>query len=305
MLGPNGSGKSTLIRTACNIDRPTSGRILIDGEDIASMDIEELAKIISYVPQAGQYAEYDTVLDTVLVGRSPHMGWEPTENDLDIVQRSMEYMGVLDLADQYINELSGGQRQRVFIARSIAQEPQLFVFDEPTNSLDLKFFFSDETSENMVLSPSMQKKERNLCRNLLRLYLGKLLSTNGILLWYSHLPKKTVIYGLSVINGMIQDVSTLRLQEFLAYLAVGSEPEYGLTGMDFNSGKLTSIHKVYTEEELAEWERAEREASDGDGSMIPGLRKEDAKEVCNREKTENENDTGRKWGRIIQFPKEG
>lgn len=141
LLGPNGSGKSTLIRTACNIDRPASGRILIDGTDIASMDIEELAKIISYVPQAGQYAEYDTVLDTVLVGRSPHMGWEPTENDLDIVQRSMEYMGVLDLADQYINELSGGQRQRVFIARSIAQEPQLFVFDEPTNSLDLKYQF--------------------------------------------------------------------------------------------------------------------------------------------------------------------
>lgn len=141
LLGPNGSGKSTLIRTACNIDRPTSGRILIDGEDIASIDLEELAKIISYVPQSGQYAEYDTVLDTVLVGRSPHMGWEPTDKDLEIVQDAMEYMGVLDLADQYINELSGGQRQRVFISRSIAQEPKMFVFDEPTSSLDLKYQF--------------------------------------------------------------------------------------------------------------------------------------------------------------------
>ena len=141
LLGPNGSGKSTLIRTVCNIDRPTSGRILIDGKDIASMDIEELAKIISYVPQSGQYAEYDTVLDTVLVGRSPHMGWEPTERDLEAVQNAMEYMGILDLADQYINELSGGQRQRVFISRSIAQEPKMFVFDEPTSSLDLKYQF--------------------------------------------------------------------------------------------------------------------------------------------------------------------
>ena len=141
LLGPNGSGKSTLIRTVCNIDRPTSGRILIDGKDIASMDIEELAKIISYVPQSGQYAEYDTVLDTVLVGRSPHMGWEPTERDLEAVQNAMEYMGTLDLADQYINELSGGQRQRVFISRSIAQEPKMFVFDEPTSSLDLKYQF--------------------------------------------------------------------------------------------------------------------------------------------------------------------
>ena len=141
LLGPNGSGKSTLIRTVCNIDRPTSGRILIDGKDIASMDIEELAKIISYVPQSGQYAEYDTVLDTVLVGRSPHMGWEPTERDLEVVQNAMEYMGILDLADQYINELSGGQRQRVFISRSIAQEPKMFVFDEPTSSLDLKYQF--------------------------------------------------------------------------------------------------------------------------------------------------------------------
>ena len=141
LLGPNGSGKSTLIRTACNIDRPTSGRILIDGEDMASMDLEEIAKIISYVPQSGQYAEYDTVLDTVLVGRSPYMGWEPTDNDLEIVQKAMEYMGILDLADQYINELSGGQRQRVFIARSIAQDPKLFVFDEPTSSLDLRYQF--------------------------------------------------------------------------------------------------------------------------------------------------------------------
>ena len=57
LLGPNGSGKSTLIRTACNIDRPTSGHIITDGEDMASKDLEELAKIISYVPQSGQYAE--------------------------------------------------------------------------------------------------------------------------------------------------------------------------------------------------------------------------------------------------------
>lgn len=141
LLGPNGSGKSTLIRTACNIDRPTSGHILIDGEDMASKDLEELAKIISYVPQSGQYAEYDTVLDTVLVGRSPYMGWEPSEKDLEIVQTAMEYMGVLDLANQFINELSGGQRQRVFISRSIAQSPELFVFDEPTSSLDLKYQF--------------------------------------------------------------------------------------------------------------------------------------------------------------------
>lgn len=141
LLGPNGSGKSTLIRAACNITEPTSGRILIDGEDMSSKSLEDLAKIISYVPQSGQYTEYETVLDTVLIGRSPYMGWEPTDKDLEIVQKSMEYMGILDLANLYINELSGGQQQRVFISRSIAQDPQLFVFDEPTSSLDLRYQF--------------------------------------------------------------------------------------------------------------------------------------------------------------------
>jgi iron complex transport system ATP-binding protein len=139
LLGPNGSGKSTLIRTVCNLMPPKEGRIAIDDRDIADLEPLERAKLIGYVPQSVQHAPFTTVLDTVLVGRRPYVQWAYSKEDLEIASRALETMSIMDLRDRYINELSGGQRQRVFIARTLAQSPRFYMFDEPTSSLDLRF----------------------------------------------------------------------------------------------------------------------------------------------------------------------
>lgn len=138
LLGPNGSGKSTLIKTIADILPINSGQILVDGDDITNIPKSDRAKMLGYVPQYFHYTSFTTVLDTVLVGRRPYMSWSVTESDLLAVDKAMSTMHIEDLSGRFVNELSGGQRQRVFIARALAQDPDFYLFDEPTSSLDLR-----------------------------------------------------------------------------------------------------------------------------------------------------------------------
>ena len=138
LLGPNGSGKSTLIKTICNIMEPRSGQILIDETPIEDIDITDLAKIVSYVPQSTAVATYTTVMDTVLLGRKPYVTWSYRQKDIDYALDAMKAMRIIGYSSRDVSDLSGGQRQRVFLARSLAQCPSFFIFDEPTSALDLK-----------------------------------------------------------------------------------------------------------------------------------------------------------------------
>ena len=138
LLGPNGSGKSTLIRTLCGIMDPISGMVSIDGVSISDIDMTDLSKLISYVPQSASAGVFTTVMDTVLLGRRPYVTWSYREKDIDIAIESMERMRVGGYSERNVSDLSGGQRQRVFLARSLAQCPSFFIFDEPTSALDLK-----------------------------------------------------------------------------------------------------------------------------------------------------------------------
>ena len=138
LLGPNGSGKSTLIKTICNIMEPRSGQILIDETPIEDIDITDLAKIVSYVPQSTAAATYTTVMDTVLLGRKPYVTWSYRQKDIDYTLDAMKAMRIIGYSSRDVSDLSGGQRQRVFLARSLAQCPSFFIFDEPTSALDLK-----------------------------------------------------------------------------------------------------------------------------------------------------------------------
>ena len=138
IVGPNGSGKSTLLRCLAQIIKPRTGRIILDGKEAGSINSRELAKKMGYVPQEMGEVFSFTVLEAVLMGRRPHLGWTVSDHDLELVARIMKFMGLEKLAGRSLDQLSGGQKQRVSIARALAQEPQVFLLDEPTNSLDIR-----------------------------------------------------------------------------------------------------------------------------------------------------------------------
>nr|WP_319540599.1 ABC transporter ATP-binding protein [uncultured Methanospirillum sp.] len=138
IIGPNGSGKSTLIKTLAGIISQQSGSVFLEGKNIDDYTRNAIARTIGYVPQDFQYLTSASVLEAVILGRRPHVEWSLTQHDLDVVQAAMERLAISPMAEKMLTELSGGERQRVFIARAIAQEPEIFLFDEPTSALDIR-----------------------------------------------------------------------------------------------------------------------------------------------------------------------
>ena len=139
LLGPNGSGKSTMVKALAGVHRAKKGRIAVEGHDTASLGRRELAKLVAYVPQAGD-APFDlTVREAVMLGRTPHFGIAPGTADRAKVEDAIVRMGLTDIAEQSMSELSGGQAQRAMIARALAQDPRVLLLDEPTSALDLRY----------------------------------------------------------------------------------------------------------------------------------------------------------------------
>lgn len=138
IIGPNGCGKSTLVKTIAGINVPASGTVRLDSIDLFTLPKVEMAKRVGYVPQDFRQMASITVLDTVTIGRRPHVSWALGEKDFAIIDRAMRSMAILPLAGKRLDELSGGERQKVFIARALAQEPTLYLFDEPTSALDIR-----------------------------------------------------------------------------------------------------------------------------------------------------------------------
>ncbi len=138
ILGPNGVGKSTLIHCINRILHPRSGKVMLDGTDVADYPTKELAKMIGYVPCSSGTTFPMSVADTVMMGRYPHSGSRRTEKDLRIVYNSLSMLGIEDLAMRSFAELSAGQHQKVMLARGLAQESEILLLDEPTSNLDIK-----------------------------------------------------------------------------------------------------------------------------------------------------------------------
>lgn len=140
IVGPNGAGKSTLLKCAMRIYRGFCGSIQVMGKDVAAYTQKDLAKAMSYVPQAaGRGLDY-TVREFVSMGRYPHSSpfSSFTRQDKQAVERAMELTDLQELSHRTLPTLSGGERQRVLIAGAIAQEARILLLDEPTTFLDPK-----------------------------------------------------------------------------------------------------------------------------------------------------------------------
>lgn len=139
VLGPNGSGKTTLIKLVSGA-LSGEGTIKLHRKPLGAYSRRELSRLFAVVPQESAMSFAYTVAEIVLMGRASHH--HPllleSKRDREVALRSMEVTGVESLADRYLHELSGGEKQRVFIARALAQEPQILLLDEPAAFLDLK-----------------------------------------------------------------------------------------------------------------------------------------------------------------------
>jgi iron complex transport system ATP-binding protein len=139
IIGPNGSGKTTLLKILYGLISPQRGRVIIDGAELRYMKRSDIAKKIGVVPQETQISFPFTSFEVVLMGRSPYLGRLQFEgrDDFEMAERAMRLTDTLHFSKRPVNELSGGERQRIFIARALAQEPEIILLDEPTSNLDI------------------------------------------------------------------------------------------------------------------------------------------------------------------------
>jgi len=173
ILGPNGAGKSTLLNCLCGLQKPTEGKIFIEGKNTRDISPRQFARHVAYVSQA-QNRVYDfTVRDYVAMGRAPYIGItsSPSAEDYKLVDQALEEMNLTGLAHKFYTHISGGECQRAMIARAMVQQADLVVLDEPTNHLDYG-------NQIKVLREIRQLAERGF----------------GVL-WTTHMPDHALMLG--------------------------------------------------------------------------------------------------------------
>ncbi len=137
IIGPSGTGKSTFLRALNMLDPPTSGQILIDGEDITAKGcrLETVRRKMGMVFQSFNIFQHMNVMENITYGPVRLLGLSKEEAE----KRAMDLLKTVSLTEKaaaYPDELSGGQKQRIAIARALAMEPEIILFDEPTSALD-------------------------------------------------------------------------------------------------------------------------------------------------------------------------
>lgn len=155
VLGRNGSGKTTLFKNILGIEKTKTGAISFDGENLLKMNRRDRARRIAYVPQHIHFGDL-SVLDSVLMGRVSYFGMKAGREDYEAVEKILEDMGLLSFANRSAEALSGGEKQKIAIARAMAQEPKLMIFDEPTGNLDI-------ANERLIMEEAKKlAKEKNI-----------------------------------------------------------------------------------------------------------------------------------------------
>ena len=138
VIGPNGAGKTSLLKIIAGLLTPQQGTVHVQGKEIAGYSRRNLSRIVALVPQQIEVGFPFTVGETVIMGRTPHLGILGMESaqDVKIARDAMEFTDVAHLAHRRLSQLSGGELQRVVIARAICQQPHIILLDEPTTALD-------------------------------------------------------------------------------------------------------------------------------------------------------------------------
>jgi len=141
LMGQNGSGKTTMMRCINKILKIKNGSIDIDGNDVLSLSMEEIAKICTTVPADTPLDFALNVRDFVSLGRAPFIEslWWESEEDEKIVDEAMWDLGIMKYADRRLHELSSGERARVLLAKGVVQTPKVMLVDEPSAHLDIKY----------------------------------------------------------------------------------------------------------------------------------------------------------------------
>ena len=139
ILGPNGSGKTTLLHMLLGRLRPQGGEVLLENQPIGHLSRRTLSQAIALVAQEEDIPFEYAVLEYVVLGRAPYLGWldAPGSGDYAEAETAISQAGITHLQWRAVPSLSGGERQLARLARALAQRPRILLLDEPTNHLDL------------------------------------------------------------------------------------------------------------------------------------------------------------------------
>jgi iron complex transport system ATP-binding protein len=138
LIGPNGAGKTTLLRAVAGLV-PYEGSIALAGDEVSALGRRELARRVAVVPQIPVIPTDTSVLEYVVLGRTPHLGYagSPGARDVTAARSALARLDAAQLAERRLGSLSGGERQRAVLARAVAQDADVLLLDEPTSALDV------------------------------------------------------------------------------------------------------------------------------------------------------------------------
>jgi iron complex transport system ATP-binding protein len=213
LIGPNGAGKSTLLSLLAGIDKPDSGSIVLDGQTLLDIPLNERATKIGWLEQLGTVHWPVTVERLVMLGRIPHLpSWgKPNDADQNAVERAIAVADCSSIRKQVVTTLSGGERSRVLLARALAAEPTMLFADEPVSALDLghqlqtmqllRDFASDEKAALVVLHDL--SLAARYCDKLYLMHEGEVVAQGSVA---SVLSTDNIarVYGVSIVTGCNQ-----------------------------------------------------------------------------------------------------
>jgi iron complex transport system ATP-binding protein len=196
ILGGNGAGKTTLLHTFAGLRAADAGQIDFADKLLEYWPRKLLSQRLGLLLQDSNDIFPSTVLETVMIGRHPHLKfWEiESQSDFDLARQALADVSLEDIQDRQVNTLSGGERRRLAIATLLVQNPELFLLDEPTNHLDMRYQI---TLLEMLIAKA-KSKNGTLCMVLHDANLARRFCTHIMLM----------IGPDDIVTGKVEDVLT-------------------------------------------------------------------------------------------------